>query len=92
MCTVIGWVRCDRKTHQAIVNYLAEEIHSSFASSHVLDENRSTKMIWISVEYPLGPEHKYPIWLNESAAVTQYIIENKTSFGSKFNLTVSEEQ
>ena len=49
-------------------------------------------MIWISVEYRQGPEHKYPIWLDESAAVTQYIIENKTSFGSKFNLTVSEEQ
>ena len=58
----------------------------------MLDENRTTKIIWISVEYRQGPEHKYPIWLDDSAAVTQYIIENKTSFGSKFNLTVSEGQ
>lgn len=38
-------------------------------------------MIWISVEYRLGPEHKFPIWLDDSSAVTKYIIENKSSFG-----------
>jgi acetyl esterase/lipase len=41
----------------------------------------ATKTVWISVEYPLGPEHKYPIWLDESSEVTQHIIQNKTAYG-----------
>jgi acetyl esterase/lipase len=40
-----------------------------------------TKTIWISVEYRLAPEYKYPIWLNDASDVAQYIIENKQSFG-----------
>ncbi|UJR24522.1 hypothetical protein I4U23_005897 [Adineta vaga] len=60
-----GWVTGSRKSHQTIVNKVAD----------------ATKTIWISVEYRLGPEHKYPIWLDDASDVTQYIIENKTSFG-----------
>ena len=33
------------------------------------------------MEYRLGPEHKYPIWLDDARDVTEYIIQNKTSFG-----------
>ncbi|CAF1338357.1 unnamed protein product [Rotaria sordida] len=60
-----GWTMCNRKTHQTIVNLLAD----------------ATKTIWISVEYRQGPEYKYPIWLNDACDVTQYIIENKESYG-----------
>ncbi|CAF4949475.1 unnamed protein product, partial [Rotaria sp. Silwood1] len=60
-----GWVVCSRKSHQAIVNSLAD----------------ATKTIWISVEYRLGPEYKYPIWLDDALDVTQHIIQNKTAYG-----------
>ncbi|CAF3972715.1 unnamed protein product [Rotaria sordida] len=60
-----GWTSGSRRTHQTIVNLLAD----------------ATKTIWISVEYRLGPEHKYPIWLDDSCDVTQHIIENKESYG-----------
>jgi hypothetical protein len=42
---------------------------------------RATKTIWISVEYRLGPEYKYPIWLDDASEVTQHIIQNKTAYG-----------
>ncbi|CAF0975864.1 unnamed protein product [Rotaria sordida] len=60
-----GWVIGSRKTHQTIVNFLADV----------------TKTIWISVEYRLGPEYKYPIWLDDACDVTQHIIQNKTAYG-----------
>ena len=43
--------------------------------------NSATKTVWISVEYRLAPEYKYPIWLDDSSDVAQYIIQNKTSYG-----------
>ncbi len=43
--------------------------------------NSATKTIWISVEYRLGPEYKYPIWLDDASEVTQHIIQNKTAYG-----------
>ncbi|CAF4174781.1 unnamed protein product [Rotaria sordida] len=60
-----GWTMGSRKTHQIIVNSLADV----------------TKTVWISVEYRLGPEYKYPIWLNDACDVTRHIIENKESYG-----------
>ncbi|CAF3461909.1 unnamed protein product [Rotaria socialis] len=60
-----GWVSCNCNTHQTIVNTLAD----------------ATKTIWISVQYRLAPEHKYPIWLDDSCDVTRYIVENKVSYG-----------
>ncbi|CAF1417346.1 unnamed protein product [Rotaria sordida] len=60
-----AWIYGSRRTHQTIVNLLAD----------------ATKSIWISVEYRLGPEYKYPIWYNDACDVTQYIMENKESFG-----------
>ncbi|CAF2440571.1 unnamed protein product [Rotaria sp. Silwood2] len=60
-----GWVIGSRKSHQAIVNLLSDV----------------TKTIWISVEYRLGPEYKYPIWLDDAYDVTQHIIQNKTDYG-----------
>ncbi|CAF1619703.1 unnamed protein product [Adineta ricciae] len=60
-----GWVSGNRQSHQVGVNFMAD----------------ATKTIWISVEYRLAPEYKYPIWLDDCCDVTQYIIENKTSFG-----------
>jgi acetyl esterase/lipase len=41
----------------------------------------ATKTTWISVEYRRAPEHKYPVWLDDSSDVTQDIIQNKTTYG-----------
>ncbi|CAF4496797.1 unnamed protein product [Rotaria magnacalcarata] len=60
-----GWTVCSRKTHQTIVNMLAD----------------ATKTVWISVEYRRGPEYQFPIWWNDSYEVTRHIIENKQSYG-----------
>ncbi|CAF4801273.1 unnamed protein product [Rotaria socialis] len=59
------WTLGSRSTHQSIVNLAAD----------------LTKTIWISVEYRLGPEYRYPIWLDESCDVTRHIIENKEFYG-----------
>ncbi|CAF4948277.1 unnamed protein product, partial [Rotaria sp. Silwood1] len=73
-----AWIYGSRRTHQTIVNLLAD----------------ATKTVWISVEYRLGPEYKYPIWYNDACDVTRYIIENKESFGffylstSLFEITI----
>ncbi|CAF1675560.1 unnamed protein product, partial [Adineta ricciae] len=47
-----------------------------------------TKSIWISVEYRLGPEYKFPIWLDDACEVTQHILANKTSYGGEENTKV----
>ncbi|CAF3743507.1 unnamed protein product [Rotaria sp. Silwood1] len=60
-----GFTVCSRKTHQTIVNMLAD----------------ATKTIWISVEYRRGPEHKFPIWWEDACEVTRHILENKESYG-----------
>ncbi|CAF3355083.1 unnamed protein product, partial [Rotaria sp. Silwood2] len=59
-----GWTVNSRKTHQTIVNMLAD----------------ATKTIWISVEYRLAPEHKFPIWHDDACEVIQQILANKTSY------------
>lgn len=43
---------------------------------------RITKTIWISVEYRLAPEHKYPIWLEDACAAVEYILAHKTIYGT----------
>ncbi|CAF1140665.1 unnamed protein product [Rotaria magnacalcarata] len=61
-----GWTQCSRKTHQTIVNMLAD----------------ATKTIWISVEYRLSPEYKFPIWLDDACEVTRQILANKKDYGA----------
>ncbi|CAF3586845.1 unnamed protein product [Rotaria sp. Silwood1] len=68
-----GWTVGSRRTHQTIINLLAD----------------ATKTVWISVEYRLSPEHKYPIWLDDTCAVTKHIIENKESYGWFVYLSIS---
>ncbi|CAF2060908.1 unnamed protein product [Rotaria magnacalcarata] len=61
-----GWTVNSRKTHQTIVNMLAD----------------ATKTIWISVEYRLSPEYKFPIWLDDACEVTRQILANKKDYGA----------
>ncbi|CAM4833195.1 unnamed protein product [Rotaria magnacalcarata] len=42
---------------------------------------KATKSTWISVEYRLGPEHKFPIWLDDSVNVVRHIVANKVNYG-----------
>ena len=34
----------------------------------------------------MAPEHKFPIWLDDACEVTQYILANKTVYGTKNNV------
>jgi acetyl esterase len=47
---------------------------------------RQTNMIWLSVEYRLSPEFKYPFAYNDCCSVTQWALENKSQV---FGLTSS---
>ncbi|CAF4046848.1 unnamed protein product, partial [Rotaria magnacalcarata] len=38
--------------------------------------------IWISVEYRLSPEYKFPIWLDDACEVTRQILANKKDYGA----------
>ncbi|CAF4060227.1 unnamed protein product, partial [Rotaria sp. Silwood1] len=67
-----GWTLASRKTHQTIVNMLAD----------------ATKSIWISVEYRLSPEYKFPIWLDDACEVTQQILTNKINYGANENTKI----
>ena len=57
-----GWTFCSRITHHFSVATLAE----------------SSKCIWLSVEYRLGPEFKHPYGLDDCISVTKWAIENKS--------------
>lgn len=50
-----------------------------------LKYSSATQSIWISVEYRLAPEHKFPIWLDDSCEVTRQILANKTAYGKSEN-------
>jgi acetyl esterase/lipase len=80
LSTIIGWVIGSRKSHQTIVNAVAEYIYLFSFVLYILLYS-ATKTIWISVEYRLGPEHKYPIWLDDASDVVQHITQNKTAYG-----------
>ena len=43
----------------------------------------STKTIWLSVEYRLCPENKFPIPLTDCQSVLEYVAENKKLFSSE---------
>ena len=42
----------------------------------------ATKTTWISVEYRLAPEYKFPIWLDDACEVTRQILANKIAYGT----------
>ena len=45
----------------------------------------ATKSIWITVEYRLAPEHKFPIWLDDACEVTRQVLANKTAYGKSYS-------
>ncbi|CAF3664330.1 unnamed protein product [Rotaria sordida] len=84
-----GWTVNSRKTHQTIVNMLAEYfIIYLFKHVKYRDFSSATKSIWISVEYRLSPEHKFPIWLDDGCEVTRQILANKTAYGADENTKI----
>ncbi|UJR31672.1 hypothetical protein I4U23_019153 [Adineta vaga] len=84
-----GWSIASRKTHQTIVNMLAEYTFASLIISfRCTDMFSATKSIWISVEYRLSPENKFPIWLDDACEVTRHILANKTAYGGNENTKV----
>ena len=42
----------------------------------------STSTVWLSVEYRLSPEHKYPVGLNDCKYVLDHVYNNKFEFSS----------
>jgi acetyl esterase/lipase len=80
---ITGWTIGSRKTHQTIVNMLAEYLFINKLNIRKEIEHffSATKSVWISVEYRLGPEHKFPIWLDDGCEVTRQILANKTAYG-----------
>ncbi len=64
-----GWVMGSFNTHERLVRELAVRTHSAV----------------VFVNYPLSPEARFPIAVEEAYDATQYIAEN----GSKFNLDTS---
>ncbi|CAF3664314.1 unnamed protein product [Rotaria sordida] len=84
-----GWTIASRKTHQTIVNMLAEYF-IIYLFKHVKygDFSSATKSIWISVAYRLSPEHKFPIWLDDGCEVTRQILANKTAYGADENTKI----
>jgi acetyl esterase len=56
-----GFFLGSRKSHHATVCFIAE----------------ATDTIWVSVEYRLSPEHKYPAALHDCCSVMQWVIDKK---------------
>ena len=52
-------------------------------SIYILAE--STKSCWLSVEYRLAPENRFPTQINDCISVFEWITKNKLKFGTKFS-------
>ena len=61
-----GWTLGSRPEYQLVCSGLAE----------------ATKTIWLSVEYRLGPEFKYPLPLQDCESVLEWVIANKAELGT----------
>lgn len=44
----------------------------------------STRSCWLSVEYRLAPEYRFPTQINDCISVFEWIHANKLKFGNKF--------
>lgn len=62
-----GWILNTRHTIRPSLMHLAADTFS----------------IWLSVEYRLAPEHKFPIGLDDCKSVVQFVLANKTSINTK---------
>lgn len=59
-----GWTICSRKTHHHAIKILAQKTNS----------------IWLSVEYRLAPEYKFPTCLDDCTSVVKWVVENKSKY------------
>jgi acetyl esterase/lipase len=45
----------------------------------------STKSCWLSVEYRLAPENRFPTQINDCISVFEWVFENKLKFGMNYS-------
>ena len=68
-----GWTICSRKTHHHAIKNLAQK----------------SNCIWLSVEYRLSPEYKFPVCLEDCKSVVRWLNENKSKiFNSNSNAKI----
>ncbi|XP_013418537.1 uncharacterized protein LOC106179456 [Lingula anatina] len=60
-----GWVICSRKTHDPALKLLTDTVGC----------------IFVSVEYRLAPEHKFPAALEDAEVAVRWCMENKEKIG-----------
>ena len=44
--------------------------------------SRLTQSVWLSVEYRLAPDHKYPVGLSDCSSAFSWLLQNKSLFSS----------
>jgi acetyl esterase len=49
----------------------------------VVNMANATKTVWLSVEYRLAPEHKFPVLLNDCRSVLEWAAKNKSTLSSE---------
>ncbi|CAF1257164.1 unnamed protein product [Rotaria magnacalcarata] len=73
-----GWIICSLQTIQPIVNIIAEYIKNyppSFCF-FIVSYSSAKTICSAAIGYRLEPAHKYPVWLDNAADVTQHVIED----------------
>ncbi|CAF4153765.1 unnamed protein product, partial [Rotaria sordida] len=80
--------KINKKLHETFKGTIEEKIVKTNSTEipiniyTPLNVNKDKLVIYFhGGEYRLGPEYKYPIWLDDALEVTQHIIQNRTAYG-----------